>query len=227
MANTKTQKQLKIAKTKSESIVNWFVNEAHWKILSDNLDLGKTAVFRYKKNIKEIEQNEGSFEALAEILTLKQLNTVITIYNDAVEHPEKYEKPRKKSEIDLEDQAEKVQRHMKDMNMDYLSYNKEVDEPKKETTEEKVDESTEKGATKPPKKEVKASEDETPNEVIARQSEEIAKAREEINALPVGSKERAEKEAEFQSNKANHMKEYWDAQKRQEKNRMQSDNKKG
>lgn len=225
MANTKTQKQLKIAKTKSESIVNWFVNEVHWKVLSDNLELGKTAVFRYKKNIKEIEEKEGAFEALAEILTLKQLNTVISVYNDTLEHPEKYEKPRKKAEIDLEDQAQKVQKHMKDMNMDYLSYNKQSNESKKAETKQEQAKTSEKGEDKAIKEGEKPREELTAQEVIAKQQEEIQKAREEINALPVDSKERAEKEAEFQRNKAKHINEYWEAQKRDREKELEAKDK--
>ncbi|HFG8920951.1 TPA: hypothetical protein ACGI1U_002871 [Staphylococcus argenteus] len=49
MSNTKTQKVLTISKTKSKNIVNWFVNDAHWKLLADHLGLGKTAIFKYKK----------------------------------------------------------------------------------------------------------------------------------------------------------------------------------
>ncbi len=53
MSNTKTQKVLTISKTKSKNIVNWFVNDAHWKLLADHLGLGKTAIFKYKKKMKE------------------------------------------------------------------------------------------------------------------------------------------------------------------------------
>lgn len=147
MVNTKTQKQLSISKTKSELINDWFINVAHWKILSEELELGKTAIFKYKKKLADLEQEiaqelekeaknnaekkpknvSASFEALSEIFTLKQINTIILAFNDYVEHPEKYEKPKKKSEVDLEEQEQTVKKHMKDMNMDYLSYNKASD----------------------------------------------------------------------------------------------------
>lgn len=119
MANTKTQKPLSMAKSKSENIVEWFVNVAHWKLLSENLSLGKTAIFRYKNLLKDLSEKQTAFDALAETLTLKQLNTVIELFNDYVEHPEKYETPKKKDEIDLEKQSEAIKKHMEDMNMDY------------------------------------------------------------------------------------------------------------
>ncbi|WP_108807067.1 hypothetical protein [Staphylococcus simulans] len=110
MANTRTQKPLTMAKTKSENIAAWFINEAHWKLLSEELDLGKTAVFKYKKQVKTISESKSAFDALAEIFTIKQLNTVISMFNDYIEHPEKYEKPKKKAEVDLEQQEEIVKK---------------------------------------------------------------------------------------------------------------------
>lgn len=125
MANTKTQKPLTMAKTKSENIVEWFVNDAHWKMLSEKLELQKTAIFRYKKNVKKVSESKSAFDALAEIFTVKQLNTVIAMFNDYIEHPEKYEKPKKKAEVDLEQQEEVVQKHIKSMNTNYLNYKNE------------------------------------------------------------------------------------------------------
>ena len=58
MANTKTQKVLTISKTKSENIVEWFVNDAHWKLLADHLGLGKTAIFKCKKQMKEKQRKQ-------------------------------------------------------------------------------------------------------------------------------------------------------------------------
>lgn len=125
MANTRTQKPITMAKTKSENIASWFMNEAHWKLLSEQLELGKTAVFKYKKNVKEISESKSAFDALAEIFTVKQLNTVIAMFNDYIEHPEKYEKTKKKAEVDLEQQEEIVQKHINSMNTDYLKYKNE------------------------------------------------------------------------------------------------------
>ncbi len=125
MANTKTQKPLTISKTKSENIVEWFVNDAHWKLLSEKLELQKTAIFRYKKNVKKISERENAFEALAEIFTIKQLNIVISMFNDYIERPEQFKNPKKKDEINLEQQEKVVQKHIKSMNTNYLNYKNE------------------------------------------------------------------------------------------------------
>ncbi|NJI17040.1 hypothetical protein GLV95_14000, partial [Staphylococcus agnetis] len=114
MANTKTQKPLSISKTKSENIVEWIVNEVHWKLLADNLDKKKSTIFVYKKQIKEMSEEKSAFYALGEVFTLNQLNAVIELFNDHVEHPEKYEKPKTKKEVNIEKQAEVVKKHMKE-----------------------------------------------------------------------------------------------------------------
>lgn len=119
MANTKTQKPLTLSKKKSELIFDWFVNDSHWNIVSQELELGKTAVFRYKNNLKKLGTEISPFEALAETFTLKQLNLVIKLYNDSIEHPEKHVKRKKKQPVDLKKQAETVNKHLKDMNMNY------------------------------------------------------------------------------------------------------------
>ncbi|RYS18664.1 hypothetical protein [Staphylococcus pseudintermedius] len=132
MANTRTQKTLSLSKAKSENIVDWFVNEVHWNLIADNFDIGKTAVFRYKKQIKELAEVKSPLYALGEIFTLNRLNTVIELFNDHIEHPEKYEKPKTKKEINIEKQAEVVKKHMEEMNMDYLSVEKSEKKEKKE-----------------------------------------------------------------------------------------------
>lgn len=214
MARTKTQKQLSISKTKSESIVEWFVNDAHWKLLSENLELGKTAIFKYKKNVKETYDEKSAFDALAEVFTLKQLNTVITMFNDFIENPEKYEKPKKKSEVDLEKQEETVKKHMKDMNMDYLNYQKQSAEGEKQETKVEAEESDSKPAEKPSESQKEAPKEETTEELLARQSKEAEQARKEINELPANSPERAEKEQQFQRDKAKRLTEFWDLKKK-------------
>ncbi|MFB3208860.1 hypothetical protein PF233_13165 [Staphylococcus pseudintermedius] len=137
MANTRTQKTLSLSKAKSENIVDWFVNEVHWKLIADNFDIGKTAVFRYKKQIKELAEEKSPLYALGEVFTLNRLNTVIELFNDHIEHPEKYEKPKTKKEINIEKQAEVVKKHMEEMNMDYLSVEKNEKNEKNEKKEKK------------------------------------------------------------------------------------------
>lgn len=128
MANTKTQKILKISKQKSDNILNWILNVAHWKKLSEPLGLSKTSMFRYKQHLKDIQAEQGSFDALAEVFTLKQLNTVIELFNDYIEHPEAYEKRKKKKQVDIEKQKEIVGTHLKDMNMNYSEGQSETKE---------------------------------------------------------------------------------------------------
>lgn len=202
MANTKTQKPLSISKTKSKNIAEWIVNDAHWKLLAENLGLGKTAIFRYKKQIKEMTDENNPLYALGEVFTLNQLNTVIELFNDTIEHPEKYEKPKKKSDVDLQSQAEVIQKHTKDMNMDYLGYeNKPKAAPKIKENEDQ-------------QKNDKVSQDHTKSEVVARHNEERQALLEEIKALPKDSPERKEKEKAYKASEADRISEFWDAQKR-------------
>lgn len=198
MANTKTQKVLTISKTKSENIVKWFVNDAHWKLLADHLGLGKTAIFKYKKQMKEKTEDNNPFYALGEIFTLNQLNIVIELFNDTIEHPEKYEKPKKKSEVDLKAQADVIQKHTKDMNMDYLGY------------ENKPTAKEEESKSKDEKQSSKTNTNPTKSEVIAKHNAE----RKAINELPKDSKARAEREKAYQQSEADRIAEFWDAQKR-------------
>ncbi|HAR5547600.1 TPA: hypothetical protein I1T43_002336 [Staphylococcus aureus] len=207
MANTKTQKPISMSKTKSENIVEWIVNDAHWKLLADNLGLGKTAIFRYKKQIKGMSEEKSPFYALGELLTINQLNTVIELFNDFIEHPEKYEKPKKKSDVDLKSQAEVIQKHTKDMNMDYLSYTNKPTASAE--NEENVDNSNEKENVKKANK----------TDVVTRHNAERQAMLEEIQALPKDSPERIEKERAYKSSEADRISEFWDAQKREQQDK--------
>ncbi|KIR10387.1 hypothetical protein TP70_02035 [Staphylococcus microti] len=196
MANTKTQKLLSISKSKSENISEWIVNEAHWKLLAENLGLGKTAIFRYKKLIKEMGEEKTPFYALGEVFTLNQLNVVIELFNDAIEHPEKYEKPKKKAEVNLQAQAEVIQKHTQDMNMDYLGYkNKKIASTKGDETKETGTDYTRDRAL-------------TQTEVLKRHMAE----KEYIQTLPEGSQERIERERAYRESEADRIAEYWRAQ---------------
>lgn len=212
MVNTKTQKPLKISKTKSENIAEWFESEAHWKVLSECINFGKTAIFKYKKNMKAVHEEKDGFEALAETLTLKQLNAVIEVYNDYVEHPEKYEKPRKKIEIDLEDQANKIARNN---DMQHLKYNGHYEA--NENTPDKAEDKTEPKVE--PKKakttDTSSAEGLSKQELLDKQAKEVQAERERINQLPAGSDEREAAEQQFKAGKADRMKAFWDAQKQE------------
>ncbi|EGQ3776083.1 MULTISPECIES: hypothetical protein [Staphylococcus] len=196
MANTKTQKQLTISKQKSENILNWFVNDAHWKLLSEKLSAGKSSIFRYKKSLNELEAETDAFDALAQTFTLKHLNIVIELFNDYVEHPEKYEKPKTKKEINIEKQAEVVKKHMEEMNMDYSK-------PKgsKKSTDNNEGKSENHQSTK---------------EILKKHAQQAQKAREEINKLHPDSEERKRKEAEFEANKVDRIKEFWQSKRNNE-----------
>ncbi|HCZ1960111.1 TPA: hypothetical protein O2P85_002793 [Staphylococcus aureus] len=207
MANTKTQKILTISKTKSENIANWFVNDAQWKLLAEHLELGKTAIFKYKKLIKTKSEEQDALYALGDIFTLNQLNTVIELFNDTIEHPEKYEKPKKKSTVDLKAQADVIQKHTKDMNMDYLSY-----QTKPTATEDKAE-------TKNDNQEEKQAKNPTKSDVIAKHNAKRKAMKEEIEALPKDSPERIEKERAYKQSEADRIAEFWDAQKREQEDK--------
>ena len=207
MANTKTQKILSISKTKSKNIANWFVNDAQWKLLAENLGLGKTAIFKYKKLIKTKSEEQDALYALGDIFTLNQLNTVIELFNDAIEHPEKYEKPKKKSDVDLKAQADVIQKHTKDMNMDYLGY------------QEKPKATKEKGEIEIENKTDKEAQTLTKSDVIAKHNAKRKAMKEEIEALPKDSPERIEKERAYKQSEADRIAEFWDAQKREQEDK--------
>ncbi|HDE0139974.1 hypothetical protein [Staphylococcus aureus] len=200
MANTKTQKPLSISKTKSENIVEWIVNEVHWKLLADNLEKKKSTIFVYKKQIKEMSEERNAFYALGEVFTLNQLNAVIELFNDHLEHPEKYEKPKTKKEINIEKQAEIVKKHMEEMNMDYLK-------PKKGEKENK-----EQGKSVD-NKEGKLERQHSTQDIVKKHIQEARNEREEINKLDPNSEERKRKEVEFKSKEVDRIKEYWQSKK--------------
>ncbi|HHP7503870.1 TPA: hypothetical protein ACSGGW_002731 [Staphylococcus aureus] len=200
MANTKTQKPLSISKTKSENIVEWIVNEVHWKLLADNLEKKKSTIFVYKKQIKEMSEERNAFYALGEVFTLNQLNAVIELFNDHLEHPEKYEKPKTKKEINIEKQAEIVKKHMEEMNMDYLK-------PKKNEKENK-----EQGKSVD-NKEKKLERQHNTQDIVKKHIQEARNEREEINKLDPNSEERKRKEVEFKSKEVDRIKEYWQSKK--------------
>lgn len=200
MANTKTQKPLRISKTKSENIVEWIVNEVHWKLLADNLEKKKSTIFVYKKQIKEMSEERNAFYALGEVFTLNQLNAVIELFNDHLEHPEKYEKPKTKKEINIEKQAEIVKKHMEEMNMYYLK-------PKKGEKENK-----EQGKSVDNKEE-KLERQHSTQDIVKKHIQEARNEREEINKLDPNSEERKRKEVEFKSKEVDRIKEYWQSKK--------------
>ncbi|MCO4339765.1 hypothetical protein [Staphylococcus agnetis] len=199
MANTKTQKSLSISKTKSENIVEWIVNEVHWKLLAENLDKKKSTIFVYKKQIKEMSEEKSAFYALGGVFTLNQLNAVIELFNDHIEHPEKYEKLKTKKEINIEKQAEVVKKHMEEMNMDYLKPKKSEKENKEKSVDNEVEKPVNLQNTK---------------DVLKKHAKQAKEAREEINKLDPNSEERKLKEAEFEANQVDRIKEFWQSKRK-------------
>lgn len=139
MANTKTQKPLTISNMKSENIVEFFVEISHWKKIADKLDQKKTWVYKYKKNLKSAAEEKNAFEALAETFTLREINLIIELFNDYIERPEDFQIRKKKQEVDLEEQAKTIEKHMKDMDLKYKNDNSDFEFPKnRESTPEDI-----------------------------------------------------------------------------------------
>ncbi|MFH0153170.1 hypothetical protein ACG3NR_30680, partial [Pseudomonas aeruginosa] len=70
-------------------------------------------------------QSTSDEEALYKAFSVSELNLLIDLYNDYVKNPEDYAKPKTKKEIDIERQEKAIEKHMKDMKMDYKSENRE------------------------------------------------------------------------------------------------------
>lgn len=125
MANTKTIKQIKMAKTKSENLNEFLLNFVHWEKIAKRLNYSKPSVFRIKKQLREHIDEEGEQEALYRMFTVSELNKLIDLYNDYIKHPEAYAKPKTKKEMNIERQEKAIAKHMNDMKMDYKPTDRE------------------------------------------------------------------------------------------------------
>ncbi|MDU7038846.1 MAG: hypothetical protein E6346_05690 [Lactococcus lactis] len=125
MANTKTIKRIKMAKTKCENLNDFLINIVNWQEIAKVLNYSKTSTFRIRKKLKEYIQSTSDEEALYKAFSVSELNLLIDLYNDYVKNPEDYAKPKTKKEIDIERQEKAIEKHMKDMKMDYKSENRE------------------------------------------------------------------------------------------------------
>ncbi|HDF2938086.1 TPA: hypothetical protein PC496_003824 [Clostridioides difficile] len=119
MANTKTIKRIKMAKTKCENLNDFLINIVNWQEIAKVLNYSKTSTFRIRKNLKEYIQSTSDEEALYKAFSVSELNLLIDLYNDYVKNPEDYAKPKTKKEINIEKQEKAIAKHMKDMKMDY------------------------------------------------------------------------------------------------------------
>lgn len=181
MGNTKTIKKIKIAKTKNEILVDWFLNEIHWSKLAQTLNYSKAGIFKIKKRVADFKNDSGYDQALTNVFTVVELNKVIDLYNYYIENPELFEKPKTKKEINLEEQEKAINNSMKDFQTG-LSY--------------------ERGS-------VSLEEKEDKKQVLDKHAASVESQRAELNKLPKDSPERAEKEAEFKHNKTNRISEFW------------------
>jgi len=119
MANTKTIKRIKMAKTKCENLNDFLINIVNWQEIAKVLNYSKTSTFRIRKNLKEYIQSTSDEDALYKAFSVSELNLLIDLYNDYVKNPEDYAKPKTKKEINIEKQEKAIAKHMKDMKMDY------------------------------------------------------------------------------------------------------------
>ena len=125
MANTKTIKRIKMAKTKCENLNDFLINIVNWQEIAKVLNYSKTSTFRIRKKLKEYIQSTSDEEALYKAFSVSELNLLIDLYNDYVKNPEDYAKPKTKKEIDIERQEKAIEKHMKDMKMDYKPEDRE------------------------------------------------------------------------------------------------------
>ncbi|PTU86818.1 hypothetical protein BUZ62_06570 [Staphylococcus pasteuri] len=125
MANTRTIKHIKIAKTKCENLNDFLLNFVHWEEIAKVLNYSKPSVFRIKKQLKKYITTEGEQEALYKMFSVSELNKLIDLYNDYIENPDAYAKPKTKKELNMERQEKAIAKHMKDMKMDYKPEDRE------------------------------------------------------------------------------------------------------
>lgn len=119
MANKKTQNLLTITPKKSEYIYEFIFDVVNWQKLCEQLNMSKSKLFRTKDNLKELYDEKTAFDAFAETFTIKEMNTIIELFNDYKNNPENYEKKKKKKQVDLESQKEIVNKNLAPMNMHY------------------------------------------------------------------------------------------------------------
>ncbi|MFG9995259.1 hypothetical protein, partial [Pseudomonas aeruginosa] len=84
MANTKTIKRIKMAKTKCENLNDFLINIVNWQEIAKVLNYSKTSTFRIRKKLKEYIQSTSDEEALYKAFSVSELNLLIDLYNDYV-----------------------------------------------------------------------------------------------------------------------------------------------
>lgn len=119
MTNKKTQNLLTISPKKSEYIFEFIFDVVNWQKLCKALNMSKSSLFRNKDKLKELYEEKSAFEAFAETFTIKEMNTIIELFNDYKTNPDNYEKKKKKKKVDLESQKEIINKNLAPMNMHY------------------------------------------------------------------------------------------------------------
>ncbi|MEB8122951.1 hypothetical protein NGH46_12530 [Staphylococcus xylosus] len=195
MAYKKSINHLTISKLKSKDLLEWFIGVATWRDISKALDIGHSKVFKFKRILRGRVEQIPPFDALAETFTVKELNDVITMYNDYLENPDNYKQTKKRSEIDLEAQTNTVNKHlaeMGDMKLETPKQKKYEEKAKQEDVQESEEVTEQEGVQE--SKEVAEQEGVQESEEVAEQ-EDVQESKEVAEQEDVQeSKEVAEQE---------------------------------
>lgn len=145
MANTKTQKKLSISKMKSEMIFEWFINIGaanikSRKVIQEKLNKGKSTIYRNIDKLKEVAEDRTYFDALAEVFTLSELNTLIELFNEyQTLPPEEKMTKEEKHEAAIAEQRETVNKHLNSMGMKEITDGAVKQEAKDENNKTDID----------------------------------------------------------------------------------------
>lgn len=203
MAYKKSINRLTISKLKSKDLIEWFIGVATWKEISNVLDISHSKVFKFKRILREKLEEVPPFDALADTFTVKELNDLITMYNDYLENPDNYKQNKKKSEIDLEAQTSTVNKHLAEMG------SMKLETPKQKKSEEKSEQEDVQESEEAPKQEDKESQ----KELLERHNKDVQKERNYIDeAKDVDEKKK--REINFNSQKPMRIHEFWQNKKK-------------
>ena len=169
MAYKKSINHLTISKLKSKDLLEWFIGVATWRDISKALDIGHSKVFKFKRILRERVEQIPPFDALAETFTVKELNDVITMYNDYLENPDNYKQTKKRSEIDLEAQTNTVNKHLAEMG------DMKLETPKQKKYEEKAKQEDVQESEEVAEQENVQESEEVAKQEGVQESEEVAK----------------------------------------------------
>lgn len=203
MAYKKSINRLTISKLKSKDLIEWFIGVATWKEISNVLDISHSKVFKFKRILRGKLEEVPPFDALADTFTVKELNDLITTYNDYLENPDNYKQNKKRSEIDLEAQTSTVNKHLAEMG------SMKLETPKQKKSEEAPEQEDVQESEEAPKQEDK----ETQKELLERHNKDVQEERNYIDeAKDVDEKKK--REINFNSQKPMRIHEFWQNKKK-------------